>query len=141
MTDDLITPENNTIELLKSLYETAYMDTKIDERGYLRVQDGSTWCFVIPSMDLGRIQFVAPFGIKDGMGRLDLLESANRVNREYIMIRTTVEDDGSIFFEHDISIRGGLPKKTLILTTKRFLSIPRQAFDELSNKQSEVDSI
>lgn len=127
MADDLITSENLTNEFLKSVYEAAFMETKIDQHGHLLVKDASNWLYVFPSKDMARIQLLAAYGSKEGSNRTDLVEFANRVNREYIMIRTTIQDNGQVFFDHDINVSGGITKKALVFTTKRFFNIPNQA--------------
>jgi len=57
------------------------------------------------------------------------------------MIRAAIQDHGSIYFDHDIFINGGLPKKTIVLTTKRFFNIPGQALKEHGSNLTEIDSI
>jgi len=125
--DDLITPENVTKELLKSVFDDAFMETSYDDDGDLRVKEDCS-CFVMIRKD--RIRLLSVWGFKSSVSEQQKLEFVNRVNSEYIIVRATAGTKNILFFDYDIPLAGGIPKRTLVLTTKRFLSIPRPAVRE-----------
>ena len=118
MSNELVTPENLSQELL----------TSFDDDGDLRVTDGGVRCFVMPKD--GRIRLLSLFGSKAGECTSELLEFANRVNDEYIMVRVSIGSNGAIMFDYDILVKGGVTKQAIVLATKRFLSIPVPAIQE-----------
>lgn len=129
MAQDLITPDNCSKELLKSIFDDALMETSFDNDGDLRVQDDIR-CFVLPNND--RIRLLALFGFKPQVSQQKRLEFVNQVNSEYVIIRATVgAKNDTLLFDYDISVKGGITKKALVLATKRFLSIPRAAIQDL----------
>ncbi|MBC8372181.1 MAG: YbjN domain-containing protein [Planctomycetes bacterium] len=70
------------------------------------------------------------FGAEPGADHSDPVEFANRVNLEYVVVRASISEKDSIFFEYAIPVGGGITKKAVILATKRFLSIPVQSIVE-----------
>lgn len=131
MTQDLITPDNLSKELLKSIFDDALMETSFDKEGDLRVKEDIS-CFVLPNND--RIRLLSFFRFKPNVSQQKRLEFVNQVNLEYVIIRATVgSKNNTLFFDHDISVKGGVTKKAIVLATKRFLSIPRAAVQDLGS--------
>ena len=56
MSNDLITPDNLSKELLQSIYDDAYMNVSFDNDGDLKVSDGGINCLVLPSDRSDRIR-------------------------------------------------------------------------------------
>jgi len=129
MSDDLVTPDNLSKELLKSLFDSAFLETSWDDEGDLRVKDRIR-CFALPSENKDRIRLLAIFGFKDGATPAQRLECVNNINREYIMVRAAIGSNGVLRFDHDIYVKGGVTKKNVVLATKRFLSIPLEAIED-----------
>jgi Putative bacterial sensory transduction regulator len=118
---DLINTENLSKEILKSLFDAAFMETSYDLEGDLRVKEGLS-CWIFAGED--RIKLLAMFGFKSHATRAQRLEFVNRVNREYIIVRATVRDQNDdLSVDHDFSIRGGVTPAMIVQSTKRFLSI------------------
>jgi hypothetical protein len=125
MSEELITPDNLTKEYLKSIFDAALMDTSYDDSGNLRVKDGVI-CLVIPEKD--RIKLLAIFGFKPGTSELLRLQTVNRINNNYIIVKAyTGNDNNALVFDCDIQIAGGITQKALVLAVKRFCSIPLAA--------------
>jgi hypothetical protein len=127
MTDELITPENLSKELLKSTLDAALMDTSYDNEGDICVKEGIR-CWVIPNAKFkDRIKLITIFGFEPGASQAQRLECANKINREYIVVKAYVGTNDSLVFEYDILVAGGITKKAFVLGVKRFCSIPRTA--------------
>ena len=130
MTQDLITPENLSKESLKSIFDEALMETSVDPEGDLHVSENLN-CLVLPSDSKDRIRLLAIFAFEPQVSQQKRLEFVNQVNSEFILIRASVgSQNDTLFFDHDILVQGGITKKALVLATKRFLSIPREAIQE-----------
>jgi hypothetical protein len=128
MNDDLVTPENLSKELLRSIYDQAFLETSLDSEGDLRVHDGIR-CFVFPRDDRVRLFCMFKFDAANATPE-KRLEMVNRVNCEYIMVRAASGANDSLVFDHDIIVKGGVTKAQIVHATKRFLSIPLQAIGE-----------
>jgi len=126
MTNDLVTPENLSVELLNSIFDDAYMETSIDSDGDLHVRD-DIGCFVILSKDKDRITLLSQFGFESGATHSQRLECVNNINKEMIIVKAYVGNNDSLRFEYDICLKGGVTKKNIVQATKKFLSIPRAA--------------
>jgi hypothetical protein len=123
MSDDLITVDNLTVDFLKSIFDAAMMDTKVDEHGQLQVNDGTgLWLYVLPFKETARIQFLIIYST-EGV-RYRILDFVNDMNIQYIMVRTSMRDHDRVNFDYDIHVQGGVVKKNLVFSAKRFLSIP-----------------
>ena len=133
MTEELITPDNLSKELLKSILDAAFMDTSYDNEGDLKVKDRVT-CFLFPNNDRkDRAQLMAIFGFKPEASELQRLEAVNRINAEYVIVRAVVGKNATLRFTWDIPIAGGITKKAFVLAVKRFCSIPHDAVKDCAN--------
>jgi hypothetical protein len=130
MTEELITQDNLSKELLKSTLEAAYMETSYDSVGDLKVKDRVT-CFVLDRKD--RVHLQAYFRFKPEATELARLQAVNRINLQYVIVRAIMGKDDACIFTWDIPIIGGITKKAFVLALKRFCSIPHEAILECAN--------
>ena len=126
MSDEIITPENVSKEILKSLFDSAFMETSFDSEGDLRVKDDIS-CWVLPSANKERINLISNFSFTENSTRLERLEAANKLNTDWAIITAIVGLNDNLRFSYDIFIGGGVTGKDIVLATKRFLAIPRPA--------------
>jgi hypothetical protein len=130
--EELITPENLSKELLKTVFDAAFMDTSFDEDGDLRVKEDVS-CWVFPSgKGRDRIKLLTNYGFKPETNTFQRLTFVNEINREYVVVRACMNERGSLSFSYDILVSGGLTKQALILAVKRFCGIPPLAIEELN---------
>lgn len=127
MSEQFITPENLTRELLKTILDAAFMETSYDKDGDLVVRDRIN-CYVFPSKD--RIQLMALFRWQEGASEEDRLAAANRINSEYAVIRAIVGKGNALLFTWDLPVAGGMTTKAFVLAVKRFCIVPHQAIAE-----------
>lgn len=133
MADEMITPENLSKELLKSILDAAFMETSYDSDGDLRVKDRVN-CFVMPNLERkDRIHLMCLFGFKPEATELQRLKAVNRINDEYIIIRAVVGKNDTLRFDWDIMVSGGLTRKGFVLALKRFCGIPHDAVLDCAN--------
>ena len=133
MTEELITPENLSTELLKTIFESAYMNVEIDEDGDLKIKEECT-VYVRPNKKYkDRISLLCMYGFKDSSMDTERLECVNLINRKFIITRAYATDKGNLCFEYDFLLEGGITRKTLVLGIKRFASIPRVAVKKFSD--------
>lgn len=112
MSDELVTPENLSKELLHSIFSAAFMETSWDSEGDLRVKDQIS-CFVIPSPKKDRIRLLAMLGFKKTSSEMQRLECVNKINNEHILVRATSSKNDTLVFDHDISVVGVPARRTL----------------------------
>ena len=137
MTDELITTENLSKELLKSILDAAFMDTSFDSEGDLKVREGLN-CFVLPNKERkDRVHLMAIFGFKPETSEVARLQAANRINDEYIIVKAVVGKNDTLRFTWDIPIAGGITKRAFVLAVKRFCSIPQQSIADCANDITE----
>lgn len=130
MGPELLTPDTVTIEKVCDAYEQAYLDVTFDdERQFIRIKEE-----VIARAHLSeakdRLQLVALYGVRDDASRAERLELANRVNENYVLVRAGVDDDGDLWFDYAIYLKGGVTTKALVQATRAFLSIVPKAVGE-----------
>ncbi len=131
MNDELVTPENLSTDLLKTIFDAALMDNSYDEEGDLVVSsDQVKNCWVIPGDHKDRILLLAIFRFKPGVSRTQQLECANRINTEYAIVRAHVGKNDTLRFTYYITVNGGVTRKAVALAVKRFCSIPHAAIAE-----------
>jgi len=123
--EEIITPDNVTKELIKSILEAAYMSVTIDKDGDLMVTE-QIKCFVFPSKEKRVITLLTGFGFKSSASEADKLLLVNKINTEYLMVSCFYVGSG-LRFQHDICLDGGVNAKNIVMTLKRFCSIPQAA--------------
>jgi len=130
MATELVTPDNVSVEMLRDLYEAAYMDVSLDEEsGLLRLREELA-ARVQLSESKERLLVLAVYGIKDDTQRIDRLELVNRINENYVLIRAGIDDDGDLWFDYCILLKGGLTKKAIVQATRAFLMLVPKAVNE-----------
>jgi hypothetical protein len=128
MSDDVITIDNVSKELLKSVLDAALMETSLDSDGDIIVKEQCR-CYVLLDKDKRRIMLLTQFGFKPSASEGDKLVCANKINRDYIIVRAVVGEK-SMRFTYDLSLDGGITRKALALLVKRFCSIPYAALSD-----------
>jgi hypothetical protein len=99
MKDELITPDNLSKELLKSVLDAAYMETSFDNEGRLIVKERVT-CLVFPNQEQkDSVELVALFNLKPETSELLRLQAANRINAEYIADLVNTHLNDAIFLD------------------------------------------
>lgn len=117
---ELVMPDDITVDLLKALFDSAYMTTKIDSDGDLYVKD-DIGCYVLPTKSKERIQLMSLFSAEPGSSDGAKLAFANRVNDLITTVRVSVNKKGGFTFDYYIPIEGGITRKAIVLATKFFL--------------------
>ena len=130
MATELVTPDNVSVGMLRDLYEAAYMDVALDEEsGLLRLREELA-ARVHLSESKERIQLLAVYGVKEEAQRIERLELVNRINENYVLIRAGIDDDGDLWFDYCILLKGGLTKKAIVQATRAFLMLVHKAVNE-----------
>ena len=125
MSDELITAENVSKELLKSVFDAAFMEVSYDSDGDIMVKERCR-CYVFPDKEQHRIWLLVRFDFKPTVGDYEKLACVNEINTNYLIVRAGVR--GNVLqFTHDLSLDGGITRKALVLLVKRFCSIPHDA--------------
>ncbi len=132
MKDDLITPENLSNEFLKSIFDDAYMDSKI-ENDEVKVREEVIVRIQIDN-EKDRMRLITIYRFSDDSSDMDRLICSNNINSNYILVSTSVYEDILVFY-HDLIVSGGIPKKNMVITLKRFATIPSIA---VSNFGSDI---
>ena len=130
MATELVTPDNVSVEMLRDLYDAAYMDVTLDEEhGVLRIREElAARAHLSESKE--RIQLLAVYGVKEEAQRIERLELVNRINENYVLIRAGIDDDGDLWFDYCILVKGGLTKKAIVQATRAFLMLVPKAVNE-----------
>lgn len=129
MNEELVTPDNASKALLQSIFDEALMDVSIDDDGDILIQE-EIKCYVFLSENKDRVRLLTLFGIAETATRAQCLECVNAINSEYVMVKAYIASEKTLAMEYDIYLKGGVPKKTIALTVKRFCTIPRRAVNE-----------
>ncbi len=125
---DIVTPEKVSVSMLKAAFDSAFMETSVDEHGQLRVQ-ADVWFYVWPSDRGDHIRLLAPCGLKEGADKDAAASFAKRINGEFIMIRA-LNHEGGLDLEYYVMVEGGVTLKNIVLTARRFARICRAALDK-----------
>jgi hypothetical protein len=129
VSDEFIYPEGISADALKALFEEAYMEVSVDSDGDLIVKDNYR-CYLRPDQDGRLISIYAIFGCAEGALPEDKLTYINRVNDQVKLIRASVSSNGKFFFDYYLSVEGGISKRSIVLSVRRFFSCLGSALRE-----------
>ncbi len=129
LTNDLITPDNVSKDLLKAIYDAAFIETAWDDDGDLKIKDELN-CTVMISENQTRIMIFTVFEFEEGFSREQKLDLVNKINDEYAFVRASLTEYDTLLFDYSFYLKGGLTKKNLVLGTRFFQSIPLEAIHE-----------
>lgn len=130
METDWIVPHSVTLEAILGIYEAAYMDVSLneDDNQICIREELSARVFLSGSNE--RLQIVAYYNIHDDAQRIDRLELVNRINERFVLIRAGIDDEGDLWFDYTILLKGGITKKAIVQATRIFLMlVPRAVQD------------
>ena len=109
MSEDLVTLDNVSKEMLKDLFDAAFLETSYDSEGDLRVREKVN-CIVFVYKDLRKVQFAAYFGFKPNVPEIDKLRCVNNINNDFNIVRASVLNNETLKFSYDIALDGGILK-------------------------------
>jgi hypothetical protein len=123
MKEELITPENASNELLKSVLDEAYLNATLDSDDTLSVKERCT-VFISLNENKDKLQFATYYTFTPDSSEISRLQLVNKINDQFIIVRAIAQSDDFLCFSWDIWIEGGLTKKNFILAVRRFGSLP-----------------
>jgi hypothetical protein len=129
VSDEFIYPEGINQDALKQLFEEAYMEVSVDTDGDLIVKDNYR-CYLRPDPDGRLISIYAIFGANPSAAQADKLAYINRVNDQVKLVRASVSSNGKFFFDYYLSVEGGISKRSIVLSVRRFFSCLASALRE-----------
>lgn len=112
-------------DVLKSIFDAAFVDTEVDEDGDLFVKDDlNVWVHGLPEQDA--FSFTAFFRIEEEHPREKLLEACNQFNQLYLGLKATLSEDGKVIgFNYAVLMKGGgtIEAKEIVRLFKYFQDV------------------
>ncbi|MYE58402.1 MAG: hypothetical protein F4X35_02280 [Alphaproteobacteria bacterium] len=134
MYDDLVTPGILNRDFLHTLYDAAYMDCEQDGDGDSVITESGLKCIATLPSHQDAIHLAILFPLKDDVSLKKKLECVNRINDRYIITRAAVTKDASLLLcDYYIFLNGGVSRKAIVLGTKKFIEVTRQAAEEYAS--------
>ncbi len=131
MFDDLVTPEILNRDFLHALYDGAYMECVQDSDGDSVITDSGLKCIATLPRSQDSIHLAVLFPLKESVSLQEKLECVNRINDRYIITRAAVTKDSDLLLcDYYIFLNGGVSRKAIVLGTKKFMEVTRQAVEE-----------
>ncbi len=131
MYDDLVTPRILNRDFLHTLYDAAYMDCWQDGDGDSVITESGLKCIATLPKSQDAVHLAILFPLKDNVPLKKKLECVNRINDRYIITRAAVTKDASLLLcDYYIFLNGGVSRKAIVLGTKKFIEVTRQAAEE-----------
>jgi hypothetical protein len=127
--EEILNAEGVNTDVLKEMFDAAYMETSIDSDGDVKIKEKYS-CYLRPDPDGRLIAVYAIFGAQPEAAQQAKLEFVNRVNDQVKLIRASVMGDGRYFFDYYVAVEGGTTKKAVVLAVRRFLSCIEAAMQQ-----------
>lgn len=119
-------------DVLKSIFDAAFLEAEIDEDGDLFVKDTcKVWVHGMPDRDC--FEFKCFIGIGDGFSRQQVLEACNRFNGAYLGLKVSaVPDNDGLGFAYQVLMKGGgkIEGKEIIRLFRYFQEVVRDSLSD-----------
>lgn len=119
-------------DVLKSIFDAAFLEAEIDSDGDLFVKDDYTvWVDGMPDKDC--FGFRCYIGIEDQHSRASLLECCNSFNFSYLGLRVFVGPKNDVLgFSYHVLMKGGgkIEAKEIVRLFRYFQEVVRDALDD-----------
>jgi hypothetical protein len=119
MSEDLLLPENVSNASLKAMFDQAYMNASLNDKGEVIVREEFTYYFAWPESRT-RVQIYCLIRALENARPEAKLQYINSLNDKMALLRACVLENGAFSFDYWVPIQGGIPKKTFILVFKFF---------------------
>jgi hypothetical protein len=130
MSDEIVNSDNLSKDLLKNLFENAYMNVSSDKDGDVIIKEGGRGAYAFVDKNKRFIHLVSFYSGNPKASLADKLMYVNKVMANLILSRSYVDKDGDIIFDYYIPVEGGTTKRGVVLATKRFFSVLDDAIQE-----------
>lgn len=127
MPDELMYPADISNESLYALFDAVYMEVSYDSDGVVRVRD-NVRCRVVPTAEGREIRFLAVFGFKAESPMGDRLALVNKANTSVKFACAYVDDD-RLYIDYSLAVEGGITKRAIVCSARRFLRGVAAALD------------
>jgi hypothetical protein len=136
MADFVLHPDDITLETIYNLLDDALFEVELDEenQSILLREDILARLRLAESND--RLLCICYYKIREDAQRIDRLELVNRINEQYVLIRAGIDDDGDLWFDYCLVLKGGVSRKQVAHAVRMFLKVA-----ELAVKDSDEDNI
>jgi hypothetical protein len=119
--DEMVYPEQVTRDFLYGLFASAYLNVHRDSDGDVYLKDAYT-LWVFPQQEGEQIRLMAQFKTNSEAPRSAKLEYVNGINDGLKLLRAYVDADDDIGFDYFIGIEGGITKRNIVLSVRRFIN-------------------
>lgn len=128
-------PSDINGDTINQLFNDAYMESSVDEDKEVRVEENGLYLYVNARKDGCAITMLASFSFSEQSTETERLAFANRMNNEYVFVRSYAIKD-SLVVDYMLRTDAGTTKKTLVLALKLFSRICRTVWEEGREKDS-----
>jgi hypothetical protein len=96
-----------SVEVLKSIFDAAFIETEMDEGGELFVKDDlCVWVEGNPDQDC--FSYTSVFGIENDHKRVKLLDACNGFNTRFYGLKAFItENNDTLVFNYTVLMKGG----------------------------------
>ena len=124
-------------DVLKSIFDAAFIDTEVDEDGDLIVADDMQVLVEgLPDQDC--FQYTAFYRIDESQSRQKLLETCNEFNATYLGLKANVPEGNKVIaFNYAVLMKGGgkIEGKEIVRLFKYFQDVVAAALGHLEKSQ------
>jgi len=128
MKDEIVSKDNLSKELLREVFEDAYMEVTYDSDGDLMIKDQYTH-YVEVDKDSRFVAYRCNLRGNENATEMDRFKYVGMINREVIAIRVA-ETQSGYSFDCYLWVEGGVTKRNIVLTFKRFASLVEYALSK-----------
>ncbi|MFO7655673.1 MAG: YbjN domain-containing protein [Bacteroidales bacterium] len=128
--EKLISNENVSKELVKEIFDNAFLDTGYDQDDLFIKETWRTWLFVDEKNRF--LSFNLYFNLNQNSKLADRLDYVNYVSKEFIIVKVALYDK-TVRFGSYIWLEGGVSPRNIIKAYKAFIMVIEEALNADKN--------
>jgi Putative bacterial sensory transduction regulator len=136
MPDQVLHPDDITLESISQLLDDALFEVELDEENQSILLREDILARIRLSESNDRMLCICYYRIKEDAQRIERLELVNRINDQYVLVRAAVGDEDELWIDYSIVLKGGVTRKQVAQAVRMFLKVA-----ELAVKDSDEDNI
>jgi hypothetical protein len=109
-----------TLQVIKDIFNNAFIKAEIDKDGDLRISDGGLKCFVKIDPEKKLITLFSVWGLKENATELNKLRLINNLNDDLIFVRFVVASPTTLWCDYQFLYTDGIAPSTIVNNYRLF---------------------
>ncbi|MFT5465537.1 MAG: hypothetical protein ACI8UO_000632 [Verrucomicrobiales bacterium] len=120
---DLLSEDDLNLKEIKSLFDSAFIKSEIDEDGDLKIEDGGLKTFITVDEEKMMITYFSIWPLRAGAPEMKKLQLVNSLNDDLIVVRYCMPKPTTLWCDYQVLYEGGITPYSIINNYRTFVKV------------------